>query len=401
MDTSERIREGESLGAGPIVFIVTHPMTARFLLLDQLLYLQREGFDVRVMTAPGADLEVVREAGIPVSTMPLQREIRPLADLRALAALRRELKAVAPRVVNAGTPKAGLLGMLAARSLAVPHRLYTLRGLRLETTSGLKGRILAAGERLAAHSAQRVICVSHSLRRKAVELGLVSPHKAVVLGEGSSRGVDLDRFSGSTEEADEATAKVRDRLGVPPGTPVIGFVGRFVEDKGIEDLLAAFFEVVLPAAGEARLLLVGDFEPGDPVSERARRRIESDPRVLRPGFVGDAAPYYRLMTALAFPSYREGFPNVPLEAAAAGLPVVGYAATGTVDAVVDGETGILVPPSATAALGEALLAMIQQPARAHRLGAAGRARAAKHFDHRIVRRRWAEEYRRLLAGDEA
>ncbi|MEM7049131.1 MAG: glycosyltransferase family 4 protein [Acidobacteriota bacterium] len=394
----------ESPPSGPLVFVVTHGVTARFLMLDLLLYLARQGHDVRVFAAGGHDLDAVAAAGIAVTAVPLQREIRPLADLRALFRLYRELRRIRPALVNAGTPKAGLLAMIAAWLLRVPRRLYTLRGLRLETARGAKRLLLTTTERVAAACAQRVVCVSASLRQRAIDLRLVAAERATVLADGSSKGVDLERFRPANEndlgepgtgEKDPALRRWRDKLGLTDDEPVIGFVGRFVRDKGIEDLLAAFDEQVLPRHPRARLLLVGDFEDGDPVSPATRQRIESGAALLRPGFVDDSAPLYRLMTLLAFPSYREGFPNAPLEAAASGLPVVGFRATGVVDAVAEGETGLLVDIGDRHGLGEGLAALLDDPARARRLGQAGRRRAEERFSQERLWRAWAEE----LASD--
>lgn len=370
-----------------LVYLVTHPMTARLLLDGQLRHLSDAGFEVTLVTSPGADLDGLAEReGVRVETVPMAREISPLADVGTVIRLLRLLRRLRPQVVNAGTPKAGLLGMLAARLLRVPVRVYTLRGLRLETARGFRRRLLVLTERLACSSAHRVVCVSESLRRRAVELGLVAESRAVVLGEGSSNGVDFDRFAAAAADR-ERSAALRRELGLSEEAPVIGFVGRFTRDKGIADLAAAF-ERIVARRPDARLLLLGDFEPGDPVPGELAQRLRDDPRVLLPGFVRDAAPYYPLMHVLAFPSYREGFPNAPLEAAAAGVPTVGYRVTGTVDAVIDGGTGRIVPAGDAEALADALAGYLDDPDLREQHGRAARERAGS-FRREIVQRRWA------------
>jgi len=376
-----------------IVYAVTHPMTARYLLTGQLDHLRRAGFEPHLVASPGPELdEVARRERVAVHPVPMEREMSPGADALALARLVALFRRLRPDLVNAGTPKAGLLAIVAARLARVPVRVYTLRGLRLETASGPLRRVLATTERIAAGSAHRVVCVSESLRCRAVALGLVPADKTTVLADGSSNGVDPDRFRRDAAE----TEILRRRLGIPGGVPVVGFVGRLTRDKGVEELAGAYFGPVLDARPDARLLLVGGFESGDPVPETAAARLREDPRVVVAGFVGDAAPYYPLMDVLAFPSRREGFPNVPLEAAAAGRPVAGFAATGTVDAVVDGVTGTLVPVGDPTALAQAVTAYFENPELARRHGAAGRERVERRFRSERVWEAWADEYRRLL-----
>ncbi len=381
-----------------LVLAVTHPMTARYLLRGQADCLRREGFEVWILSGPGHDIEAFKdEDPTPVVTLPLRREISPVADLAALFAFVRVLRRLRPDLINAGTPKAGMLGMLAAWIARVPLRVYTLRGLRLETTTGIRRALLRWANKTAASLAHRVVCVSPSLRRRVVELGIARPDKAIVLGHGSSNGVDLERFA-PRSECPERAAALRAELGIAPRAPVIGFVGRFTRDKGIADLAAAFLDSIAGRFPECRLLLLGDYEAGDPLPPAVHRRLEADPRVIAPGFVTDSAPYYAVMDVLAFPSYREGLPNAPLEAAACEVPTAGYAAVGTIDAVDDGVTGKLVPVGDVAALTEALAGYLADEERRRRHGAAARARAAARFDRELVWTGWTAEYRRLLAG---
>lgn len=378
-----------------LLYVVTHGMSALHLLKGQLAWMREAGFEVAVAASPGPDLQAVAEReGVTVFPIPMRREIHPLADLRSLAALTRLVRRWRPRVVNAGTPKAGLLGMLAARLAGTPVRVYTLRGLRLETASGRTRALLALTERVASACAHSVVSVSESLRGAYCALGLAAEAKVVTLGAGSSNGVDVARF---TARPPGQARRLRASLGLAEATPVVGFVGRFTRDKGIGELLEAF-EIVSAEVPGARLLLVGDFEAGDPVPGPVARRLCAHPGVVRCGFVPDTADYYGAMDVLAFPSLREGFPNVPLEAAAAGLPVVAVRATGTVDAVVHGETGVLVDAGDTAALADALARYLRDPALRRRHGAAGRARVLECFAPERVWSGLRDHYRGLLAA---
>ncbi len=377
--------------------MVTHPVTADVLLRGQLAFLREAGFDVTVIASPGEALDLVRDReGVNTVGVSMAREPSPRRDATSLVALTRALRAIDPDIVIASTPKAGLLGMIAARMLSVPVRVYLLRGLRLETAEGRLRAVLGMTERLASACALDVVSVSESLRTKYVASGYASQRKTRVLGAGSSNGVDIDRFE-AARRAVEVTA-LRASLGLV-GRTVIGFVGRIAKDKGIADLLTAL-ERLRSDHPEVVLILVGADFAGDADATIAARLQDAGDAVRTIPHVPDTAPYYPLMTLLGFPSLREGFPNVPLEAAAAGVPTVGYRVTGVVDAVVDGSTGTLVPAGDLDGLTRAIRRYLTDPKLLASHGSAARTRAALHFSRERVWndwRTWLEERQRESA----
>ncbi len=378
-----------------VVHVVTAAITTR-LMRGQLRYLREAGFEVTLVSSPGADLDrVAAEEGVAKAAVPMEREIAFLQDLRSLWSLWRLMRRLRPTVVNVGTAKAGLLAGMAARLARVPCRVYTLHGLRLETTRGLKRSVLASAERMACRCAQHVLCVSPSVRSRAVELALVGRDRCSFLGAGSFNGVDVERFAPTPDRQAQAAA-LRRQLKIPADAPVIGFVGRFTRDKGLPELVAAF-RAVRDRLPHVRLLLLGRFESGDPVPRGVCTFIETDPAVVHVGFVADPSLHYQVMDVLALPTYREGLPTVVLEAAAAEKPVVSTHATGARDAVIDGVTGMLVPIGDSTALGEALLAVLEDRSLAEGLGRAGRRRVEQEYMPEQVCGELAKLYRRLLS----
>jgi glycosyltransferase involved in cell wall biosynthesis len=376
---SSSLRVAAQTSRPPTILLgVTHPQTC-LVLGARLRALRKAGFEVLLVSSPGEllDATAARE-GVKRIAIPMQREISPLSDVLSFFRLWLLLVRRRPDMVEFSTPKAGLLGSIAALLCAVPRRVYMLRGLKCETATGLKRKLLFAAERLTSACAHVVLCNSESLRRQAISLGLAPAQKLRLLGEGSSNGVDINRFSPGPSD-------VREKLGIPPEAKVVGFVGRLTTDKGLPELLIAF-DTVLRTEPSARLLLVGWFDAAeDALSRDLRTHVLRHPRIDCTGFVSDTAPYYRAMDVLVLPSWREGFPNVVLEAAASGVPVVTTECTGARDSVVSEVTGLLIPPGYPEAISEAVLKIMGNPERQKRMRQAARAWIIEHYvESRVV-----------------
>jgi glycosyltransferase involved in cell wall biosynthesis len=398
---SSGTREADGSGAGwngggggagaRLVHLTTIPDTLCFL-RGQARALRGRGIEVHAISSPGAVLSrFAREEQVSVHEVEMARQIAPLRDLVALWRAWRNVRAIRPLIVDAHTPKAGLVGMLAAALARTPVRVYHMHGLRFVTTRGWRRRVLKVAERISCALAHRVLAVSPSLRALAIEEGLCPPSKIKVLLHGSIGGVEATTQFRPRSEG-ERNAQ-RSALGIPERALVVGFVGRLARDKGMVELAGAWRE--LRSDPSAHLLLVGEVDAADEPPPAVMRALASDPRVHATGQVADTAPLYAAMDVVALPTYREGLGQIALEAAAMALPVVASRVSGCVDAVQDGVTGTLVPPRDVPALAAGLRRYFADPALRARHGAAARRRALEEFDPDALWAALAAEYEAL------
>lgn len=378
-----------------LMHVVAVSATLRFF-RGQLGYITDRGFDVSVVGSPDGDFgRMLTELSVGGHGVPIEREISPVRDLVSLYRLVKLFRSQRPDIVHGHTPKGGLLSMIAAWVARVPVRVYHIRGLRFVTTSGIKRRILMFTERLSCALAHRVIAVSKSVANEAIETGVCPREKITVLASGSGNGVDADGRFNPESIAASARRAVRRRHNIPEDAVVLGFVGRIVKDKGIVELAQAWRKI-RDERPNTHLVLVGEFETGDPVPEEIQNMLAADKRVHLTGVVWDVPQMYSAFDLLVFPTYREGLPNVLLEAAAMALPVVATRVTGCVDAVLDGKTGTLVPVHDQHALAEAALAYIDSEVLRTAHGKAGRKWVLDNFRPEGVWKALAGEYAALV-----
>lgn len=357
-------------------------------------HLRDQGWHVHVVSSPGPRLHALSEVeGVTTHALSMAREPSPFHDLRALIAWIRLLRAVRPNVISVGTPKAGLLGGLAGVVTRVPKRVYLLRGLRLETATGPTRRLLALLEMISLRCAGSVVAVSESLRQRVLALKLETAKKLVVLGSGSSNGVDLTAFSDQAVTP-EAVDAARRSAGLVDAVPVVGFVGRLTADKGLSTLAAARAELERRGV-DHQLLVVGRIDGGDDVAVVEQVVSAGRPAALV-GYVDDPTPYFRLMDVHCLPTLREGFPNVVLEASASRVPTVTTDATGAVDSVIDGKTGLVVPKEDSTALADALQTLLEDEKKRTQLGLAALDFVTDHFSRPDVWRATEAFYSELL-----
>jgi glycosyltransferase involved in cell wall biosynthesis len=344
----------------------TIPITIAKFHRELIRQVQAEGYSVCVVSSPSPELERLSdEMGVHVRSLPMTRDVSPFADLLALARWLWICLAERPSLMISATPKASLLSLLAAKAFCTGRRLYYVGGLRLEGEQGGRRQLLNVIERLTSWASTEVVANSQSLASRIAELRLAPHGKLRQTHPGSSHGVDSDHFSPRLPDLELA-----DELGIDGSVPVIGFVGRLTHDKGIDCLISAV-ALLREDDVSCQLLVVGaQIEPDSAIY---LDKLESaGGHVIAVGAVDDVRPYFGLMDVHVLPSLREGFPNVVLEASAMGLPTVTTDATGAIDSVQEGKTGLIVKTQDQRGLAEAIKTLIRDPGMASRYGAAAR-----------------------------
>ena len=371
-----------------VVFTVTDRMSTIFV-SPIAAELDRRGLRVGFITNLGgqAPPAAIAPSLACHADLPMRRAPSPIHDLADVVRMTRIVRRMRPTVLHASTPKAGLLGVLAGRAAGTPTVVFQVRGLRSEGATGLSGRIQRWSEQVSLRLAHGVTLDSPSLVRTAVALGLRLPASAQVISRGSSIGVNCERFGAIRRTAEPEGSKA----------VTIGFVGRLHRDKGVADLVEMWDALASSRPG-LRMVVVGGPDPTDPGSIALEAALAARPGIELAGHVDDVSPWLARMDVLVFPSYREGLPNAPLEAQAAGIPVVGYAATGTVDAVEHRTGGLLVPVGDQHALTSAVASVVDDAGLRAELGAGGQAFVRQHFDQAVVVAAHADFIENLVQG---
>ena len=318
------------------------------MLRGQLRFLNQEFEVVAVADDSGVLAEVAEREGVRTIAVPMHREISLAADCRSLVALYKLFRRERPYIVHANTPKASLLSMVAAWATRVPHRIYTVTGLRFETTHGVLRFILKTMERITCLCATKVIPEGDGVKATLLREHITRKPMEKI-HNGNINGIDLEHYARTPEVVQRAT-EIRD--GSEDFTFI--FIGRMVRDKGINELVAAFDRLnrEFPAT---KLLLVGKFEDElDPVLPETKQMIENNPKIEFAGYQNDVRPYFAAADVAVLPSYREGFPNVVIQAGAMGLAQIVTDINGCNEIVIEGRNGLIIPKQDEQALYEAM-----------------------------------------------
>ena len=330
-----------------VIRIATIPLSLDVLLQGQLKMLN-EHYEVVAVSSPGPLLEkVAQREGVRTLAVPMKRKISPFNDLVSLFKLIRLFHREKPWMVHSITPKAGLLTMLAGWICRVPVRIHLFTGLVFPTTTGLKQKILIATDKLTCACATGIIPEGLGVKRDLERFHITSKPLQII-GNGNINGIDLDYFA-PTEEVEQAAAAIRKEE-----VTTYCFVGRIVGDKGMNELVEAFVQLQQQHPN-TRLLLVGPFEEElDPVAPETRRQIENHPHIEWVGWQNDIRPFLLASDVFVFPSYREGFPNVVIQAGAMGLPSIVTNINGSSEIIEEGVNGYIIPSHSPVALLQAM-----------------------------------------------
>ncbi|ALZ99135.2 glycosyltransferase family 4 protein [Corynebacterium glutamicum] len=337
------------------------------------------GWQVHFVSTEGANLLSLDERINPHS-IGMARKPNLMQDLRSVAKWFELVKSVKPDLVIIGTPKASMLGIFVSKILRVPNRVYWVHGLRLETAEGFLYKLLLGIEKFTAWNATSLISVSGSLSEKIEVLQIAPTDKVKLIGFGSTQGVDIDRFRPNESNAEKQNLK--NEFGLNENLTTIGFVGRLTADKGVSELVKALLSLESKNL-KFQVLFVGQFEDQESVNSVLTLKERGIP-VVQTGHLSDTSKCYRAMDIFCLPSYREGLPNVVLEALASAVPVVGTSVTGTADLISHRENGLLVPPRDAAQLELAIEELYYDKELSAQLGRNGLKYVRDNFDSKVV-----------------
>jgi glycosyltransferase involved in cell wall biosynthesis len=382
-------------GKTRVVHITSIGLTARVFLLEHFRLLHNAGFEAILVCSDDEDARYCNQAtGVRFIPVAIKQNIAPVSDLISLLRLWRLFRRLRPAIIDAHMSKAGVLGSLAGWLARVPVRIYHSHGMALLSARGWKYWLLRLTESIACRCATEIIFVSPSNKEDVINIGICPKDKAVVLGPGTISGIDTERFNPEKNAA--RGADLRKKAGIPEQSWLVGFVGRIVPHKGIETILEAWR--LLPADIRSRAYLCIFGAPEHPRMQDLVEQAASEPglHVKYMGFSNDLPGWYSTMTVLAQPSWHEGWGYNVLEAACNGVPSVGTRISATVDAILDGQTGLLVPVKDPQAMANAVTKLLKNDDLRKRLGQAARERTVNEFSQEKICPLLTEEYQRLL-----
>lgn len=379
-----------------IIRLTTVPLSLDLLIKGQPQYMSKMGFNVILSSAPGNEIgKVEMETGLKVNILPLTRTISPLDDIKALWKTYLFIKKECPEIVHTHTPKAGIIGMLASKLAGVPIRMHTVAGLPLLEAMGFKRKILNTVERITSWAATNVYPNSFTLKDIMVKGNLSPKNKLKVIAKGSSNGLDTHHFSNNHFSANDLILQ-KNILGINENDVVCVFIGRIVKDKGINELLEAF-NSLSESAVNLKLLLVGTQEKElDPLSDHSLKILNENKRIIQVEWQEDVRAFLAVSDIFVFPSYREGFPNVVMQAGAMELPSIVTDINGSNEIIWDGVNGLVIPVKDARTLEKAIKLLIANPEKRKKMAQNARPRIIDNYEQSFVWNCLLHEYIELL-----
>jgi glycosyltransferase involved in cell wall biosynthesis len=371
-----------------ILHVVNISFVLPYYIGNQFDYFRERGHEFFVACTPSEHFfKYAKEKNFKAFGINILRQINPVEDIKSIFKLARYIKKNKIEIVIGHTPKGSMIAMVAAAIAGIEHRVYFRHGLMYETSSGFKRMLLMGVEKLTGKLAKKVVCVSNSVIEKSIKANLNNQKKNILLNKGTCNGIDLAIMSPKEIKNTDFLTK----LGVRKEDKVVGFVGRLVNDKGVNELLDAW-QKIKDAYDNVKLLLVGPYEERDSISEKARSIIDKSESIISAGLQSNIVPFYEVMDVFILPSYREGFPTVVLEASAMQLPVITTAKTGCIDSIINGRTGIFTEINAEG-IFNAIKYYLENPNIAERHGLAGRRFVQDNFRQEVI---WKEIEEKVL-----
>ncbi|WP_025739898.1 glycosyltransferase family 4 protein [Aquimarina pacifica] len=378
-----------------IIRVTTVPKSLGGLLQGQLKFMTQYYSVIGVSSDGDGHLDKVsKREGVEVIPVEMTRKITPLQDLKAVYQLYKIFKKHKPDIVHSHTPKAGTLSMLAAKLAGIPHRLHTIAGLPLLEATGNKRKLLDVVEKITYSCATMIYPNSFGLEQIIIDNGYTKRNKLRVIANGSSNGIDTSHFDPSLY-SEEDNLSLRNELKIDPEDKVVVYVGRLVKDKGINELIAAF-KKISQENSKVKLLLVGIRENHlDPLLPETEKEIDTNKSIVFAGWQNDVRPYFSISDILAFPSYREGFPNVVMQAAAMGLASIVTDINGCNEIITDGLNGKIIPVKNSEILYSSINELIDNKELRDTLASNARDSITSRYERKLVWNAILEEYRQL------
>lgn len=369
-----------------LIRVTTLPISMEKLLENQLEFMKSH-FEITAIAcseSEGTNLEEYgKKVGMKTFSIEFTRSITPFQDIKTLLKLYKFLKKEKPQIIHSHTPKAGMVSMIAAKLARVPIRIHTVAGLPLEEATGMKKVLLKSIEKITYAAATRVLPNSNGLKNKLLEFNLCSEKKMKIIGKGSSNGINTTYFDPEKIAAEDIN-NLKKELGFKGDETILIYIGRLVKDKGVNELITTF-DAISRTNKNCRLLLLGYYEQDrDPLEDKTIQLIKQNPSIIELGFIKDIRPYLLLSSFLVFPSYREGFPNVVLQAAAMQLPAIVTDINGCNEIIQNNYNGLIIPKKNPEALKEAILYLIDNKTVLEKMKLSTRNFIQENFDREII-----------------